>query len=100
MQQWHIAKETSSGKLWTMKGIGHSWKEDDPQYKSGTVQRTQSQEIQPGKCGTRNLKRTDVQEETLEGPRIQQWLKGLRPKIATTTQQANKEPRHKTAAAS
>jgi hypothetical protein len=90
----------TQGELWTTEGIGCSWQEDDPKYKSGTVQGTRSQEIQSGQCGTRNPERTDVREETLEGPGMQQWHNGPRSETAATRQQANNEPRHKTGAAS
>jgi hypothetical protein len=58
------------GTLCTAEGIGRSRQEDDPQYESGTVQGTRSQEIRPGQCGIRNPERTDVREETLEWPEI------------------------------
>jgi hypothetical protein len=64
------------------------------------VQRTRSQELRPAQCGTGNPERTDVREETLEGPRMQQWHKGPRPKTAATRQQANKRPRRQVAAIS
>jgi hypothetical protein len=43
VQQWHGTRETSSakfdpGKLKIADGIGRSWQEDDPQYKSVTAQ--------------------------------------------------------------
>jgi hypothetical protein len=98
-QKKRLQENSDPGKLWTMKGIGCSQQDDNPQYKSGTVQGTQLQEIQPGWCGTRNPERIDVWEEMLEGPKMQQWHKGQRPKTAATRQKANKDPRHKTAAA-
>jgi hypothetical protein len=36
---------------------------------------------------TRNFEKTNVQEETLEGPRTQQWHKELRPETAATKQE-------------
>jgi hypothetical protein len=99
MQQCYGARETSSGRF-RPREIGCSWQENDPQYKSVMAQGTQSQEIRPGQCGIRNLEGTDFQEEMLEGPRMQQWCKGPRPKTAATRQQANNQHRHKTAAAS
>jgi hypothetical protein len=44
----------------------------------------------------RNPERTVVREETLEGPGMQQWHKGPRPKKADARQQANKGPRRQT----
>jgi hypothetical protein len=48
----------------------------------------------------KSTERTDLQEEMLEGPRLQQWHKGLRPKTAAMRLQVNEESKHKTAAAS
>jgi hypothetical protein len=45
MQEERLQKNLDPGKLWTTEGIGHSQQENDPQYKSGTVQGTRSQEI-------------------------------------------------------
>jgi hypothetical protein len=73
---------------------------DDPEYKIGTAPGTQSQEIRAGQCYAGNPKRTDVREETLEWPGMQQWHKGPRPKTEATRQKANKGPGHKAAAAS
>jgi hypothetical protein len=77
-EEKHLQENSDPGELWTSEGIGHSRQEDDQKYKSVTAQGTQSQEIRPGQCRTRNPERMDVPQETLEGSRMQQWHKGLR----------------------
>jgi hypothetical protein len=86
-------------KLWTAEGIGRRPQRDDPPCNSGTAQGTGSQEItartvwykKPGKDG-RSVR-------NVEGPGMQQWRKGPRPKTATR-QQANEGPTRQTAAMS
>jgi hypothetical protein len=82
-QEKRLQENSDPGKLWTAEGIGRNRQEDDPQHKSGTAQGTRMQEIQPGQCGARIPKRTDVREETLEGPGMQQWRKdrGLKQQL-------------------
>jgi hypothetical protein len=46
------------------------------------------------------MERTDVWEEMLERPGMQQWHNGPRPETAATRQQANRGPRRPTAAIS
>jgi hypothetical protein len=93
VQEKLLQENSDPGKLCTAEGIGLSREEDDPQYKNGTAHGTRSQQIRPGQCDTGNLERTDVREETLEDPGMQNWHMGTRPKTAVTRQQENKVPR-------
>jgi hypothetical protein len=47
-------------------------------------------EILTGCCGTRYPEKADVREETLEGPGMQQWHMGKRPKTEDMRQKSNK----------
>jgi hypothetical protein len=66
-QDKRLQENSDPGKLWTAEEIGSIRLKDDPEYKCGTAQGTQSQEIRPGQCGTRNPETTDIREETLQG---------------------------------
>jgi hypothetical protein len=69
-------------KFWTMEGIGHSWQGDDPLCRSGTTQGTQASEMRKRRYCIENPKGTDIQDEMLEGPRMQNWNKGPRRKTS------------------
>jgi hypothetical protein len=83
-------ENSDPGKSWIAEGIERRTQRDNAPCISGTAQGTRLEEIRPGRYSTENSERTDVQDETLERPRMQQWHEGLRPKAATTRQRANK----------
>jgi hypothetical protein len=87
VQQWHGARETSAGKsapreIVDRGRIGHSRQEDHPPSKSGTAQGTRTSETSQIGYYTENSEGTNVQEETLKGPGMQNWNKGPRRQTA------------------
>jgi hypothetical protein len=60
------AEGMKPGKLWIPEEIGHHQNEEDPLWKSGTVQEKLYQEkLDQGQNGTRNLQRTDARDKTV-----------------------------------
>jgi hypothetical protein len=84
-----VEKETLSenwdpGTLGMTQGVGRCRNEEDSPCKSGMAQGKLCQVVlrqEPGR--TRNPETTKGQEETVERPGIQRWLKG-RPETAAT----------------
>jgi hypothetical protein len=100
-----VKKEThqenwDSGKLWTAIRVLPCRNKDDPQWESDTGERTRTSETSQRQQCTENSERTNVQDETLDRPRMQQWHSGPRLKTEATKQQADKGPRRQTAAMS
>jgi hypothetical protein len=58
-------------------------------------QGTRSSGPQPGQCGTRNLKRTDVQEEASGTTRMQQCHKVPRHNLAAKSEEEEENQQHK-----
>jgi hypothetical protein len=86
MAQGKSLQESSDPwKLWTMERIGCSQQGDEPLCRSGTTQGTWASETRKTRYGTENPERTDVQDETLEGPRMQNRNKGSRHKAAAAS---------------
>jgi hypothetical protein len=63
--------------MWIPEEVGCRL-QDDPPCKSDTALGTRTSETSQRRYCTKNSEETNVQEEILEGPGIQNWNKGLR----------------------
>jgi hypothetical protein len=88
-QEKLLQKNSDPGKLWTAARIGRRQnKDDDPPCKSGTAQGKRRQEKSDQRQrDTRNLWKTDIQEEASAETITQKWNKEQRPETAASEQE-------------